>query len=208
MFKSSNLSIFAMSIALLRFLGRKIQETMNKYVCSSAVLFLSIPAVVSVCLDLDIYIHATGVLAGCWLCLQCSDSTIRLVAAASGPAPIKQVADAGSALALEWRLHSSVHHTIPSHTGLQCVMPGGGGNLLGHFALDFQGLLIILCSVMVRSQPCHKLHDTPPPTQSAQLSPVWRGSAEDCTARHCADVQMLVPTCGVSLPPPPALIPV
>ena len=156
MFKSSNLSIFAMSIALLRFLGRKIQETMNKYVCSSAVLFLSIPAVVSVCLD--IYIHATAVLAGCWLCLQCSDSTIRLVAAASGPAPIKQVADAGSALDLEWRLHSSVHHTIPSHTGLQCVMPGGGGNLLGHFALDFQGLLVILCSVMVRSQPCHKLY--------------------------------------------------
>ena len=110
MFKSSNLSIFAMSIALLRFHGRKIQETMNKYVCSSAVLFLSIPAVVSVCLD--IYIHATAVLAGCWLCLQCSDSTIRLVAVASGPAPIKQVADAGSALALdlEWRLHSSVHH--------------------------------------------------------------------------------------------------
>ena len=109
MFKSSNLSIFAMSIALLRFLGRKIQETMNKYVCSSAVLFLSIPAVVSVCPDLDIYIHATAVLAG-WLCLQCSDSTIRLVAAASGPASIKQVADAGAALDLEWRLHSSVHH--------------------------------------------------------------------------------------------------
>ena len=61
MFKSSNLSIFAMSIALLRFHGRKIQETMNKYVCSSAVLLLSRPAVISVFLDLDIYIHATAV---------------------------------------------------------------------------------------------------------------------------------------------------
>ena len=36
------------------------------------------------------------------------------------------------------------------------------------------------------------VRDTLPPTWSAHLSAVWRGSDEDCTARHCADVEVML----------------
>ena len=104
------------------------------------------------------------------------------------------MADAGSALApaTEWRLHSSVHqhshHTPASSVSSQ----GAVATSLVILYLVYRVYWLFHAPLWEALSQCHKLRDTPPPTRSAHLSPVWRGSDEDCTARHCADVEVML----------------